>query len=169
MKKVMLFLAAIALAVGVQGASIEWKMGTAIKAPNADGSIGTANAGAGTLSMYEGAFAGTAYSLALGVVCDLLLPGPIPCFYTLVFPLAGLCAGLMARNWLPAGFPCCLAASAVAFLLTDAFHCLLLAFRGEFCSAALVAAAAETCLTLCFSPAVLLLFRPIHRKCHLDD
>ena len=52
MKKVMLFLAAIALAVGVQGAAIQWKMGTAIKAPNADGSLGTANAGAGTLSMY---------------------------------------------------------------------------------------------------------------------
>ena len=51
MKKVMLFLAAIALAVGVQGAAIDWKMGTAIKAPNADGSLGTANAGAGTLSM----------------------------------------------------------------------------------------------------------------------
>ena len=52
MKKVMLFLAAIALAVGVQGASIEWKMGSSVKAPGADGSIGTANAGAGTLSMY---------------------------------------------------------------------------------------------------------------------
>lgn len=124
---------------------------------------------AATLAMYEGAFAGTAYSLMLGVVCDLLLPGPLPCFYTLVFPLAGLCAGLMARNWLPAGFPCCLASSAVAFLLTDAFHCLLLIFDGGFSSAALVTAAAETCLTLCFSPAVLLLFRPIYRKCHLDD
>ena len=52
MKKVMLFLAAIAFAVGVQGAAIDWKMGTAIKAPNADGSLGTANAGTGTLSMY---------------------------------------------------------------------------------------------------------------------
>ena len=124
---------------------------------------------AATLSMYEGAFAGTAYSLVLGVACDLLLPGPIPCFYTLVFPLAGLCAGLMARSLLPAGFPCCLASSAVAFLLTDAFHCLLLAMGGGFSSAALVAAAAETGQTQCFSPAVLLLFRPIHRKCHLDD
>ena len=52
MKKIMFFLAAIVLAVGVQGAAISWKMGTAIKAPNADGSLGTANAGAGTLSMY---------------------------------------------------------------------------------------------------------------------
>ena len=124
---------------------------------------------AAALSMYEGAFAGTVYSLVLGVVCDLLLPGPIPCFYTLIFPLAGLCAGLMARNWLPAGFPCCLATSALAFVLTDAFHCLLLSFDGGFSTAALLTAAAETGLTLCFSPVVLLLFRPIYRKCHLDD
>ena len=52
MKKIIFALAAVALAVGVQGAAIDWKMGTFIKAPNADGSIGTSNAGAGTLSMY---------------------------------------------------------------------------------------------------------------------
>ena len=124
---------------------------------------------AATLAMYEGAFAGTVYRLVLALVCDPLLPGPSPRLYTLVFPLAGLCAGLMARNWLPAGCPGGLATSALAFGLTDAFHCLLLATGGGFTSAALVTAAAETCLTLCFSPAVLLLFRPIYRKCHLDD
>ena len=52
MKKVMFILATIAMAVGVQAADIDWKMGTAIKAPNADGSIGTANAASGTLSLY---------------------------------------------------------------------------------------------------------------------
>ena len=52
MKKIIFALAAAVLAVGVQGAAIDWKMGTSIKAPNADGSIGTSNAGAGTLSMY---------------------------------------------------------------------------------------------------------------------
>ncbi len=52
MKKIIFALAAAVLAVGVQGAAIDWKMGTAIKAPNPDGSIGTSNAGAGTLSMY---------------------------------------------------------------------------------------------------------------------
>ena len=52
MKKIIFVLAAAVLAVGVQGAAIDWKMGTSIKAPNADGSIGTSNAGAGTLSMY---------------------------------------------------------------------------------------------------------------------
>ena len=52
MKKIIFALAAAVLAVGVQGAAIEWKTGVSIKAPNADGSIGTSNAGAGTLSMY---------------------------------------------------------------------------------------------------------------------
>ena len=52
MKKIMFVLASVALAIGVQAADIDWKMGTSIKAPNADGSIGTANAAAGTLSMY---------------------------------------------------------------------------------------------------------------------
>ena len=52
MKKIIFALAAAVLAVGVQGATIEWKTGVSIKAPNADGSIGTSNAGAGTLSMY---------------------------------------------------------------------------------------------------------------------
>ena len=52
MKKIILALAAAVLAVGVQGAAIDWKTGVSIKAPNVDGSIGTSNAGAGTLSMY---------------------------------------------------------------------------------------------------------------------
>ena len=52
MKKIVLLISAISLAIGVQGAAIEWKMGTSIKAPNADGTLGTSNAGSGTLSMY---------------------------------------------------------------------------------------------------------------------
>ena len=52
MKKIIFALAAAVLAVGVQGAAISWKTGTAIKAPNADGSFGTSNAGTGTLSLY---------------------------------------------------------------------------------------------------------------------
>ena len=57
---------------------------------------------------FQGPLAGTIFSLCVGLVCDLLLPGPIPCLYTLVFPLAGLCAGLLSQSWLPAGFLCSL-------------------------------------------------------------
>ena len=52
MKKLMVLLAGIALVCSTQAASIIWKSGTAVKAPNADGSFGTANAASGTLSMY---------------------------------------------------------------------------------------------------------------------
>ena len=33
---------------------------------------------------YEGPLAGTIFSLVLGMVCDLLLPRPVPCLYTLI-------------------------------------------------------------------------------------
>ena len=55
---------------------------------------------------FEGPLAGTIFSLCLGVVCDLLLPGPVPCLYTMIFPLAGLCAGLLSQSWFSAGFLC---------------------------------------------------------------
>lgn len=53
---------------------------------------------------FEGPTAGTVYALATGVFCDLLLPSPIPCFYTLIFPLVGLAAGLLSQSLIPAGY-----------------------------------------------------------------
>lgn len=52
MKKLLIVLIGFATACSLQAASIVWKSGTAVKAPTADGSFGTANAASGTLSMY---------------------------------------------------------------------------------------------------------------------
>lgn len=60
---------------------------------------------------FEGPTAGTVYALAAGVFCDLLLPSPIPCFYTLIFPLVGLAAGLLSQSLIPAGYLCSAAAA----------------------------------------------------------
>ena len=103
------------------------------------------------LATYEGPTAGTVYSLAVGVLCDSLLPGPIPCFYTLVFPLVELCSALISQSLLPAGILCSMVCSAFSFLVTDGFHCLLLWGEGhsawrsgsflmlrEFCATALL-------------------------------
>lgn len=121
---------------------------------------------AAVLAMYEGALSGTVYGLVLGVLCDLALPGPIPCFYTLIFPLTGLCAGLIAKSWLPAGFLCSLVVSVAAFVLTDAFHGLLLVLAGKAAWAAVaVTALREICATALFIPLVFLLFRRVCRKC----
>jgi hypothetical protein len=43
---------------------------------------------AACVGMFEGPFAGAAFGLILGVACDLTVAAPIPCFYTLIFPLA---------------------------------------------------------------------------------
>lgn len=80
---------------------------------------------------YESPVAGSVFALCMGIVCDLLLPGGIPCLYTLIFSLAGLCASLISRSLLPAGFACSLAAAAAAFILTDGFRCLLLWASGQ--------------------------------------
>lgn len=119
---------------------------------------------------YEGPVPGTVFALAVGVVCDLLLPEPLPCFYTLVFPLVGLCASLIAQSWLPAGFLCSLAVTALGFVLTGVFHCFLLWTREK---AAWEAGAFVCCRELLVSlPLVIpatLLFSAVHRRTHLDD
>ena len=119
---------------------------------------------------YEGPVPGTAFALAVGVACDLILPGPIPCFYTLVFPVVGLCAALLARNLLPAGFLCSLAVTAAAFLLTDFFAAVLLWLRGSGAwSAAAFLMLREFCVTAVWTFPVTLLFSAVFRRTRFDD
>ena len=119
---------------------------------------------------YEGPLAGSIFSLVLGMVCDLLLPGPIPCLCTLIFPLAGLCGGLLSQSLLPAGFLCSFAASAAAFLLTDGFRCLLLWMRGSAAwRAGALLTLREFCVAAPFVIPLTLLYRSVYRKTHRDD
>lgn len=118
---------------------------------------------------YEGPLAGSIFALAVGLVCDLLLPGPIPCLYTLVFPLVGLCAGLLSKSWLPAGFLCSLVSAAAAFLLTDGFRCLLLWMRGAAAwRAGALLALREFCVTAPLVIPLTLLFRAVFKRTRFD-
>ncbi len=119
---------------------------------------------------FQGPLAGTIFSLCVGVVCDLFLPGPIPCLYTLVFPLAGLCAGLLSQSWLPAGFLCSLVSAAAAFLLTDSFRCLILWMRGRAAwEAGALVMVREFCVAAPFIIPLTLLYRSVFRRTQLDD
>ena len=119
---------------------------------------------------YEQPVPATVFALCTGVFCDLLLPTPIPCFYTLVFPVAGLCASLLSQSILPAGYLCSFAAAAAAFLLTDGFHCFLLWAGGQAAwGAGLSVMAREMLLTLPLVIPVTLLYRGVYRRTHLDD
>lgn len=119
---------------------------------------------------YQGPLAGTIFSLCVGVVCDLLLPGPIPCLHTMMFPLAGLCAGLLSQSWLPAGFLCSLVSAAATFLMTDSFRCLLLWMRGKAAwEAGALVMVREFCVAAPFIIPVTLLYRAVYRKTYRDD
>lgn len=126
---------------------------------------------AAVIAMYEGPLSGSICSLVLGIVCDLTIAVPIPCFYTLIFPIIGMLAGLISKNWIPMSFGCALLLSFMAFLLTDGFHCLLLALTGSqhAISAALSLAGRETCVSLPFLIPVYFVFRQIYEICHVYD
>ena len=51
---------------------------------------------------YEGPLAGSIFSLCVGLVSDLLLPGPVPCLYTLMAPRRVSLLLCLRRRRLPA-------------------------------------------------------------------
>ena len=125
---------------------------------------------AAVLGTYGPPLPASVYGLILGAACDLLLPGPLPCFYTLVFPAGALGAALISQSLLPAGFLCAAAGSLLAFLLTDFFHCLLLWLRGQAAwSAGAWVFLRELCVSLPLLIPVVLLFSAVFRRTHLDD
>ena len=119
---------------------------------------------------FEGPAAGTVYALAAGVLCDLLLPSPIPCFYTLILPLVGLFAGLLSQSLIPAGYLCSAVASLPAYLLTGVFHCIVLWATGHAAwTAGLSVTLRELCVSLPWSLPMAWLFRKVYRRVHIDD
>ena len=119
---------------------------------------------------FEGPLAGTIFSLVLGLLCDLMLPVPIPCLHTLIFPLVGLCAGLLSESWLPAGFLCSLVSTAAAFALTDGFRCLLLWMIGKAAwEAGAMVAVREFCVSAPFILLITPLYHAVYLRTHMDD
>lgn len=118
---------------------------------------------------FEGPLAGTIFSLCVGLAADLLLPGPVPCLYTIIFPLTGLCAGLLAKSWLPAGFLCSFVSAAAAFLLHGSFRCLILWMRGSAAwEAGALVMVREFCVAVPFVIPLTLLYRAVYRRTQLD-
>ena len=121
-------------------------------------------------STFEAPVPATIFALCTGVCCDALLPAPIPCFYTMIFPLVGLAASLLSRSLLPAGYLCSLTAAAAAFLMVGLFHCLLLWIMEKAAwGSGLLLMLKEllVSLPLCFP--LTWLYRAVFLRTHLDD
>ena len=126
---------------------------------------------AAMVAVWEGAVpCGAVYALCLGAACDLALPGSIPCFYTIAFPLAAMLAGLLTRGWLSSNLLSALAASALGYLVTGLLHAGVLAVTGHGAFVtAMAVAGKEFLITLPALPFLYLLLRWVHRKTHLYD
>lgn len=118
---------------------------------------------------YEGLRRGSVFALAVGLVCDLLLPGPFEGFFAIAFTLAALIAALIAENLLSPGFLCGLAVSAVSLAVTAGMR-LAVQFLsgGGYLGLMSRMTLVETLITL---PAILVVvpvYRLIHDRCASD-
>ena len=119
---------------------------------------------------FEAPVPATVFALCLGVVCDILLPGAVPCLYTLIFPVIGLCSSLLAQSLLHPGMLCSLAVTAVAFVLTDLFRCFLLAAGGVSpWGTGLSILVREFLVTAPLLIPVTALYRAVYKRTHIYD
>lgn len=116
-------------------------------------------------AMLEGPGEGAAFAGVFGLLCDLTMPGIIPCFYTLAFLAAALLAAVIAKRFLSQGFLCAVPCAGLSLLVTDLLHTLLLTFRqGVELTAALSLTGREAAVTVVLSPLVYLLLRSVHNR-----
>lgn len=121
---------------------------------------------AAVVATLEGPLSGMVYSLVLGIVCDLTISAPIPCFFTLTFPLIGLFAALLARGVLSSGLLSAVVTSAVGFFLTAGFYGVIFSFtsRPVWPSVASLCGR-ELLISIPWSLPIYFLFRMVWRKC----
>lgn len=117
---------------------------------------------------YENSVAATVFSLIVGILCDLMLPEVLPCFYTLLFPIIGLLSSLLAQSVLPNGFLCSVFAAAMAYLLNGLFHCLILWNSDGIWQTGMFLTLREFCVALPFTIPMTFLFRAVYRRTHWD-
>lgn len=78
------------------------------------------------------------FALCFGILCDLTLAAPLPCLYTVSFPVAALLASFLAESVLQPGPLCSLAVSAAAFVTEDVLVGAALLIAGRATAAAVV-------------------------------
>ena len=121
------------------------------------------------VASYEGLRRGSVFALAVGTVCDMLIPGPFPGYYAILFTLIGILAGQIGENLLSPGGLCSFTVSLMALALNGLARLALYLLSGELHLLLIGQIALAECLfTL---PAILIaspLYRTIHRRCAAD-
>lgn len=120
-------------------------------------------------AMFEGPRQGGIFALALGLLCDLLLPAPFPGFFTIAFPIGAILSGAFAERLLSRGFACALVVSALGLLATCALRMLVqILLGGQYLGLMARISLGETLLTLPAVVVVLPVYRVIANRCASD-
>ena len=105
------------------------------------------------------------YALLLGVLCDLALPVPFPCLYTVSFSLAVFLSCYLAEHVMQPGFFSALVSSVAAFLFVDLFRFLaLLPVTKPVLLTFALLAVRELPVSLLLLPLCYPLLRAVHRR-----
>ena len=109
------------------------------------------------------------FALILGTLCDLAMPGVIPCFYALVFPFCAVVSSIISRRLIVPGFVCSMVCCGISTGFCSLFYALLFAFSHTLTMVdALFLAARELLVTIPCYFLVHFLFRAIHRRFFRD-
>ncbi len=112
---------------------------------------------------HESAF----FALAAGLVCDLLMPGAIPCFYALTFLLIALLSGLIAGRVIMPSHLCAFVCAIPGIALINLLQGLFLLPASTISTADILwLSGRELLLTLPFTPLFFLTFRKIWKLIH---
>jgi len=123
----------------------------------------------GIIAAYEGTQGGYTFGLIFGVLCDITIQAPVPCFFTLDFVVIALITSLIAKNLIAPGFLCTLVVSAVSLLLTQLFYTVIYTYRSIASSMGVLnLMGREMLVSMVLSPLLYLLFFRIFRKTRPD-
>jgi len=89
------------------------------------------------------------FGVAYGAVCDLSLPAPFPCLYTLAFTIAALLVSSLSGSVLQPGFPRALLMTMLTFLLVDCFKAFSILLRGAGSPGSMLSLFARETLVSC--------------------
>lgn len=103
---------------------------------------------AAVVAVCEGRSGGVWFALTLGAACDLGGHSPFVGFFIFIFTGTALLSALLAEYLLEPGFLCGLAATGIAFGLTDLGRLLYFVSRGQAAGAVLRVAVLEFLVTL---------------------
>ena len=114
-----------------------------------------------TVAALETAHESAIYTLALGLLMDLTMPGVLPCFYTVAFLVVFVATQLLSAKVLSWPFFCCMLCGALSIVCADLLNMLFLkAYADYSLKTALLLTGKELLLTV---PLLPLLYLPVYR------